>query len=161
MRRGLLALCGAGVLGTAVELAMLRHWTSAVQLVPWTALPPLGVALGALAVRPGRTTVRAARAVALTVVLVAAFGIFEHVKANYDAGPLDRRYSTRWETMSEPSRWWAAAAGSVGPSPALAPAVLAQAAACLALATAHHPAADPRRSSQRSPVADCPRKAHR
>jgi hypothetical protein len=82
-----------------------------------------------------------ARAVALTVVVVAAFGIFEHVKANYDARPLDRRFSTRWQTMSEPSRWWAAASGGVGPSPALAPAVLAQAAACLALATAHHPAA--------------------
>ena len=67
---------------------------------------------------------------------MSAFGIFEHVKANYDAGPLDRRYAARWETMSEPSRWWTAASGGVGPSPPLAPAVMAQAALCLALATA-------------------------
>ena len=149
LRCGLLALCGAGVLGTAVELAMLRHWTSALQLVPWAALVPVGIALAALIIRPDRTTVTAARAVALTVVAVAAFGIFEHVKANYDAGPLDRRYATRWDTMAEPSRWWTAASGGVGPSPALAPAVLAQAAACLALATAHHAAADGRRNLQR------------
>jgi hypothetical protein len=139
LRRGLMALCGAGVVGTAVELAMLRHWTSWLQFVPWLALLPLGSALGFLAARPSRASVTLARGVALLVMVVAGFGIVEHVKANYDAGPLDRRYSARWETMSEPSRWWTAASGGVGPSPALAPGILGQAAVCLALATMHHP----------------------
>lgn len=140
VRHGLLGLCAAGIVGTAVELAMLRHWTSFLQLVPWLALAPLAGALVLLARHPSATTVRAARAVAVAVVIVAGFGVVEHVKANYDAGPLDRRYATRWETMSAPSRWWTAASGGVGPSPALAPAVLAQAALCLALATVAHPA---------------------
>lgn len=144
MRRGLLALCGAGIAGTAVELAMLRHWTSGLQLVPWFALASLALALGFLVARPS-AAIRVARAVALAVAVVAVFGIVEHVKANYDAGPLDRRYSTRWETMSESSRWWTAVSGGVGPSPPLAPAILAQAACCLALATAGRPA--PRRTN--------------
>lgn len=38
MRRGLLALSAVGVVGTAIELAMLRHWGSSAQLVPWFAL---------------------------------------------------------------------------------------------------------------------------
>jgi hypothetical protein len=37
--------------------------------------------------------------------------------------------------MSEVSRWWAAGSGGVGPSPALAPLIMAQSAACLWLAT--------------------------
>lgn len=139
VRSGLLGLCAAGVVGTAVELAMLRHWSSFLQLVPWLALAPLAGALVLLALRPSPAAVRVARSVAVAVVIVAGFGILEHVKANYDAGPLDRRYATSWETMSAPSRWWTAASGGVGPSPALAPAVLAQAALCLALATVAHP----------------------
>ena len=149
LRKGLLALGAAGVVGTSVELAMQRHWTSALQLVPWAVLVPLGVAIGALWLRPGRATVKVARVVASIVVVTSGFGVFEHVKANYDAGPLDRRYSARWETMSEPARWWTAASGGVGPSPPLAPGVIAQAAFCLGLATVHHPAGSRPRGSRR------------
>ena len=53
----------------------------------------------------------------------------------FRSGPLDFRYTDRWPAMSEWSRWWAAASGAVGPSPALAPAILALAGACLAFAT--------------------------
>jgi len=77
---------------------------------------------------------------AVVAVMGAVYGIYQHVLANYHAGPLDFRYESRWATMSAGSRWWAAISESVGPSPTLAPAVLAQAAACLLFATLGHPA---------------------
>jgi hypothetical protein len=141
LRRGLLALCAASIAGTAVELAMVRHWDSAIQLVPWFALGALTLALAAVVKRPTPATLKWARAIAAAVALTALFGIFEHADANYHAGRRDRHYSTRWATMSTPSRWWAAATGGVRKNPVVAPAVLAEAALCLALATAHHPAA--------------------
>ena len=66
---------------------------------------------------------RARRAVA--AVLSAALGIWKHVYANYDAGPLDQRYDDTWESLPEARRWWLALTKSVGPSPPLAPAALA------------------------------------
>jgi hypothetical protein len=72
------------------------------------------------------------------------FGVYEHIASNYEAGPLDFRYADRWATMSMPARVWAAASGTVGPSPALAPATLALAGACLVLATIGLPGAQVR-----------------
>lgn len=77
---------------------------------------------------------------AVAVMVTAAFGIFEHALANYHAAPLDFRYTARWPTMSATSKWWAAATEAVGPSPTLAPGVLAQSALCLLFATVGHPA---------------------
>jgi hypothetical protein len=82
---------------------------------------------------------RVVRGLALAVVLTSAFGIFEHTLANYDAAPLDFRYTDRWATMSTTSKWWTAASQTVGPSPTLAPGVLAQSALCLLFATVGHP----------------------
>ena len=140
LRRCFLALAVTATAATAVELALIRHWTSATQLIPWYALG--GLALGAvlLVVRPRPATLRAVRALAVVVVLTAALGVYEHVLANYHAAPLDFRYESKWAAMSAGSRWWAAMSESVGPSPTLAPAVLAQAAVCLLLATLGHPA---------------------
>lgn len=132
-------LAVTGIVGTALELAMLRHWTSSSQLVAWAALVALAVALALTTIRPIAARLRAGRAVAVAVALSAAFGVFEHVDANYAAGPLDFRYADRWGTMSVISRWWAAATGAVGPSPALAPAILAQAAVFVWLAGAGRP----------------------
>lgn len=143
LRRGLLLLAALGRAGTALELASLRHWGSAVQLVPWAALAVTAVAIGAMAAGPGARGVRVVRGVAVGLFVVAAFGTYEHVLANYHVAPLDFRYATRWATMSLTARWWAAASGAVGPSPALAPAVLAQAALCLWLACLGHPALVP------------------
>jgi hypothetical protein len=140
LRQGLLLLAGLGTAGTALELAALRHWDSTVQLVPWAAVAVTAVAVVLMAVRPAARTIRAVRWVALGLVLVAAFGTYEHVLANYRVAPLDFAYATRWPAMSAPARWWAAASGAVGPSPALAPAVLAQSALCLFLACVRHPA---------------------
>jgi hypothetical protein len=140
LRRGLLGLCAASIAGTAVELAMVRHWNSPIQMVPWFALGALTLALAAVVKRPTPTRLKWARAIAAGVALTAVFGVVEHVEANYHAGRRDPRYSSRWETMSTPARWWAAVSGGVRKNPVLAPAVLAEAAFCLALATARHPA---------------------
>ena len=140
LRRGLIALAALGVVATAVELAMLRHWNGFVQLIPWVALAVISAALVLLVARPRRSAIRAARALALVVVLAAGVGVVEHVIANYNAAPLDFRYSTRWATMSTRSRWWAAFTESVGPSPTLAPLALAWSALCVMFATADHPA---------------------
>ena len=140
LRRSFAALAAAGLVGTAVELALTRHWTSTVQMIPWAALAVTLVALILLVARPRPATLRVVRILAVLVVLTAGFGVFEHVLANYDAAPLDFRYTTRWATMSASSRWWAAASQSVGPSPTLAPGVLAQSAFCLLFATLGHPA---------------------
>lgn len=77
---------------------------------------------------------RVVRLLAMLVMVSAAVGAYEHILANYHAGPLDLRYTERWASMPATSRWWAAVSQSVGPSPTLAPAVLAQAAACLLFA---------------------------
>jgi hypothetical protein len=143
LRRCFIGLAAVSAVGTAVELALIRHWTSTVQLIPWIALAALAVALVLLVARPGRRSLQAARVLAVAVVLTAGFGVFEHVLANYDAAPLDFRYTNRWATMSATSKWWAAASESVGPSPVLAPGVLAQSALCLLFATIGHPALSP------------------
>jgi hypothetical protein len=140
-RRLFLVLAGLGLAGTAVELAMLRHWDSTSQLVPWGGLLVLAVALVLLATRP--YAVRAVRVLLLVVAACAALGVVLHVKANYDAGPLDFRYTTRWPAMSPASKWWAAATETVGPAPTLAPLALVQTAlsawfATLGLASGHH-----------------------
>jgi hypothetical protein len=134
-RRAFLTLAAAGVAGTALELAMLRHWNSPVEMIPWVVLAALGAGIAVAAVRPGRRAIRAVRWLAVVVAVTAVFGVARHVLANYDAGPLDARYTTRWATMSGPSRWWAALTQSVGPAPILAPLVLVQAAVCLWLGT--------------------------
>lgn len=134
-RRAMLLLAAAAAMGTAVELAMLRHWDGLEQLVPWATLA--AVAVGIVVVAAGQT--RAATLVGRTIGIAAGaaslLGVYEHIAANFRSGPLDFRYTDRWPTMSEWSRWWAAATGAVGPSPALAPAILALAGACLAFAT--------------------------
>ncbi len=137
-RRALLTLAGAGVAGTALELAMIRHWNSPVEMIPWAVLAALAAGIAVAARRPSPWAVRAVRWLAIVVALTAVFGVARHVMANYDAAPLDVRYTVRWASMSTPSRWWAALTQSVGPSPTLAPLVLAQAAACLWLGTFAH-----------------------
>jgi hypothetical protein len=140
LRRGLLGLGAISILATATELVMLRHWTTFVQVIPFVVLGVLAVALALVAVQPVRARLQAGRVAAGASVLAALYGVYAHVSANYDAGPLDRDYSARWDGMSELARWWAAATGSVGPSPPVAPAALAFGALCLLLATLRHPA---------------------
>jgi hypothetical protein len=130
-RRAFLGLTAVGILGTAVELVTIRHWNGVMQLIPWATLALLALGLGLSIRSTSSSTVRVVGVMALVAAVAGAFGVFEHIWQNYDAAPLDYRYATRWATMSETSRWWAAANGSVGPSPILAPAVLTQTAVLL------------------------------
>ena len=140
LRAGLLVLAGLGVVATAVELAMLRHWRSPSQLVPWLALGGIAVCLLAVALRPSRNTVLLARLAGASMVACGFFGALEHASNNYEAGPLDAVYGATWDQMNVVARWWHALTGSVGPAPTLAPLVLAQIGLCLLLATVQHPA---------------------
>jgi hypothetical protein len=140
LRRCLLALVLLSVGGVAVELAMIRHWKTPVQLVPWVMLAVAATAAVLLASRPSPKVIRTVRVLAVVIALTAIFGVYEHVEENYDAGPLDQRYETTWQTMPAVARWWAAISKTVGPAPPIAPAVLGQAALGLLFATIRHPA---------------------
>jgi hypothetical protein len=135
LRGGFLALSLASAAVTAIELAMLRHWNGVEQVIPWIVLAVVAVTALALAIHPSRATVATARLVGLGTFVASAFGVWSHVHSNYETAPLNARFTDRWPSMSEPSRWWAALNGSVGASPALAPAALAFAGLCLTLAT--------------------------
>ena len=141
LRKGLIALVGLGIVGTVIELLFLRHWGSAGQAIVWPALGFLAAGLGTLAMRPSPRSIRAARAIALGVAVIAAVGVGFHVSENLTAGPLDRDFAAIWASMSPLDQWWQAATGGVGPAPTMAPGVLLQLGLGLLLATVRHPAA--------------------
>jgi hypothetical protein len=140
LRRSLLALSALGAAGTALELVLLRHWTSSLALIPFASLAVLALALLAVGVRPTRTRVLIGRSAAGLVAATAFVGVAVHVISNYDSGPLDFRYTASWPTTGELERWFLAATDSVGPSPSLAPMALAFVALALLFATIGHPA---------------------
>ncbi len=135
VRSGLLALAGLTTLGIGLELAAERHWTQPAQLIAWAALALLAAAVALAAREPAPRRVRVARALAVLVMLTAVIGVWQHIAANYDAAPLDFRYGSVWDALSEPERWWLAISKTVGPAPPLAPAALAEAALCVLLGT--------------------------
>jgi DNA-binding winged helix-turn-helix (wHTH) protein len=137
LRDCLVALAALNTVGVAVELATLRHWQSAVQLIPWGALALLGCSIGLLLLRPSRQTLRTVRILSAGVGATAALGVIEHVAANYRAGPL--YYGHTWATTPAAARLWAALTKTVGSAPSFAPAVLGFAALCLWFATLRHP----------------------
>ena len=135
LRRGLLGLSMLGVLGTMVELAALRHWDGAVQLVPWIVLAVLGAVVVAVALRPSGPVVLVARVIAGAGLVTTLFGVWEHIESNLNSGPLDRVWGERWDALSTVSQWWHAINGDVGPSPLLAPGSIALVCLSLLLAT--------------------------
>ncbi len=135
LRSGLLAIAGLGVIGTLLELALARHWSGPLQVLPWVVLIALGAATLALVRRPGPASRRAARAVATLAFASGLLGVYKHVEANHEAGPLDAVYGARWDAMSGLSQWWHALIESVGPSPSFAPGATALIGLCLLVAT--------------------------
>lgn len=133
LRGSLVALTALGIAGTAFELASLKHWHGAIQLVPWFALVVLAVALALHMTRPAHVPV--VRGLALLVLASSVYGVFEHALANFESGPLDQRFTDTWDGLSPWSQWWYAITKTVGPAPTLAPGMLGQAAATLILAT--------------------------
>lgn len=154
LRRGLLGLAALTTLGIAVELYTEHHWTKRPQLIAWGALALVALAIALLIGHPSAERVRAAQIVAVIVATSAVIGVWQHITANYEAGPLDRRYAQTWESMSALSRWWLAARKGVGPSPPLAPGALAEAAFCVLLATLRHPALREGRTASLQGVSD-------
>lgn len=148
LRTSLLAVAAVSIAGIAAELLVERHWGTAVRYVPWVCLALMASAVYAIARRPTRRSVRAARLLAVLVMAGAALGIALHINENYTAAPLDFRYQDAWATMSEPERWWAAFSKSVGPAPTFAPAALAEIGLLVLVATRRHPALiEPRSAS--------------
>ena len=139
LRRGLLGLAAVTTLGIALELLTDGHWRGA-QLIAWGALALAAAAIALLLGTPTTRRIRAARTLASVVVVSAVVGIWQHIAANHDAGPLDYRYAQTWAGMSALARWWTAARKGVGPSPPLAPGALALVGLCTLLAAARHPA---------------------
>jgi hypothetical protein len=137
--QGLLALVVISLVATGAELATERHWSSAVQLIPWVALGVLVVATALLAAR-GPRAARLVRALAVLVLLTSAYGIVQHVVVNYDAGALDASYGQGWDALPVTARLWYAVSKSVGPAPPLAPGVLGQSALMVLLASFVRPA---------------------
>jgi hypothetical protein len=140
LRRGLLALGAVTTGALAVELAAERHWTQPTQLIAWAALVVGAIAIALAAWASTRRLVLLGRVLAITVMLSGAYGVWEHIESNHDAGELDRNYTETWETLPATTRWWLAASKTVGPSPPLAPGALAQVGLCVVLATVRHPA---------------------
>lgn len=139
LRGSMLALAATGVVATALELATLRHWTTTTQLIPWMVLGLVAVGVATLIVHPSRRSIRVVRLIACFAVASGLYGLFVHVKSNYEAAILDYRFTDSWPAMSLVAKLWAAGTGKVGPSPVIAPAVLSQCAISLALATLRHP----------------------
>jgi hypothetical protein len=132
-RRSLLALTLIGMLATAFELATESHWNDFQQLIPWFTLAVLAITLVLTTMRR-RGAQLLARILILVVLGASMYGVYDHVSANYNAGPLDYRYADTWDSLSSSQRLWYAATKQVGPSPPLAPGVLAQTALLLLIA---------------------------
>lgn len=135
LRRGLIYLSGLVTVGTAIELALERHWTQLAQLIPWVAIAALLAAVVLLLRKWSQGGVRLVRVLAVAVLLTGLIGVWQHISANHDAGPLDVNYATSWEQLGSLQQWLLAVTKTVGPSPPLAPLALAQAALGLLLAT--------------------------
>lgn len=139
LRVGLLLIAAAGALGTALELALDRHWGGFYQWLPWPAVIATLMAAVVMLRRPTSRSVTIIRGVCACVALVGAAGVLRHIISNYETAPLDAVYGLKWDSMSQVARWWASASGGVGPAPPLAPAALAIDAACVTLATWRFP----------------------
>jgi hypothetical protein len=152
LRRWLLGLAALTSLGLIVELAAERHWTQPSQWIAWTAIAATLLAAALLYWRASPVGVRTARLLAMAVILSAMVGIWQHVASNYDAGPLDAKYELSWDTLSEPTRWWLALSKTVGPSPPLAPGILALAGQFILLASTQRRAPTSRGRPVESPA---------
>jgi hypothetical protein len=140
LRRSVILVAAASIVGLTAELLVERHWGTAVRYVPWLALAALAWATWRLWRGATAREVRVARLIAYASAAAAMLGIALHVNENYGAGPLDQSYSLVWDRMSEAERWWAAFTRSLGPAPTFAPGALALVALLVLVATQRHPA---------------------
>ncbi len=131
LRSLLLALVALGALGLSVELILLEHWSALPQLTPLVTLTLVLATTGAVALRPGRTTVRAFRGVMLWAVVAGLTGIALHFRDNVaferEVTPEASLGSLTWHALR-------------GATPLLAPGSLAQLGLLGLVFTYRHPA---------------------
>ena len=134
LRRGLIAqnLLGTGV--AAFTLSTETYWPDTFHPLAWAALGVLLLGL-VLALLPDGRGLVVARILAAGVIVVALFGVVEHLLTNYGAGPSDPEFGQVWTSMPAVTRWGLAITKGVGDAPTLAPIALAQTALGLLLLT--------------------------
>ena len=147
IRIALLLVTIVGIVGTALQLAIERHWGELFQLPPWLALALALIAVAALWVRPGVMAARFARAVAVVAIVVAAAGVVLHFNHNYEHATASEEASDGHghshgsshahddEGDGGEASYWDVLSGAERSVPLLAPGALAQIALTLALAT--------------------------
>ena len=143
LRQLLLALVFVGILGLAIELALLRHAESFTQWIPHVTLFIGLLSTGAVYLRPGAGSLKVFRVVMVVFVVVGVLGIYLHYRGNV-AFALERDPS-----LSRARLIWKALRGA---TPALAPGSLAQLGLLGLLFTFRHPALDGRNTDGRADV---------
>lgn len=120
LRHFALVLAAIGVVGTLLELTLIKHFASKDQVIPYVLLGLSAVGVIAVALRPTAFVLRAFQVVMVVTVLGSGIGMLEHLKANArNAGAL----GSGERIPTTPS---AILAGIDGFAPLLAPGVLAQ-----------------------------------
>jgi hypothetical protein len=142
LRRGLIAQSVLGTGVAAFTLSTENYWPDTFHPLAWTSLGVLALAL-VLALLPDGRGVVVTRVLAGGVIVVALFGVVEHVLSNYGAGPADPEFGRVWLTMPALTRWGLAITKGVGDAPTLAPIALGQVALALLLVTVTGPRTRP------------------
>ncbi len=122
-------------LGALVELAMLRHFKSGSQLVPWFVLALVILAAVAHWARPGAATAWIGRAIGIVALLGGAYGVYEHIQSNLNTAALSIKWADTWESLPWIQQVYEAATGGAGAAPPLAPGFLGLAGLMLIAAT--------------------------
>lgn len=138
VRAALVGLTGVVVLATAVELAVEGLGTDPVALVPWAALGVLVLGVAAVLV-PTRGGLAVSRVLAALVLAASVYGVLDHVVTRHESGDHGPASVSRWVDLPPSEEWWTTVTRTVGPSPTLAPGVVALAAALLLLAGVGRP----------------------
>ena len=130
LRRFLLALSALLCVGTVIELWLTNHTENSVQLIPF-GLCGLGFVAAVVALfNPRRATVLGLRLCVGVVASGGFFGIYEHVENNLGFQREIHPTAPTGEILL---------AALHGPTPLLAPGILAVAAVLAIAATYHHP----------------------
>jgi hypothetical protein len=137
LRTAVLAVSASAVVGTALQLALVEHWRTPVQLLPWAALAAASLANVVLLTATGAQRLRAVRALAGCSVLVGGLGVLEHLAANRDVMELVDPQSSAAGVLWDALR---------GPFPVPAAAVVVLPAVLTLVATLGHPLAVAARS---------------
>jgi hypothetical protein len=133
LRRFALALAAIGVVGTLLELTLIKHYASKDQVIPYVLLGLSALGLIAVMVRPTALVLRVFQAVMIVTILGSGIGMFEHLKANaHNAGATQDKEAI-------PTTPSAILAGINGFAPLLAPGVLAQVGLLGLVFTYRHP----------------------